>query len=219
MIWGAVLSAGRQAFQRYGATPQAEAQAVAAAQKLTERFRALNKNINCVEITELDRSSTKMQMATYFLLKGGFFGCCRRVAKYASAALTEIETSLAELVSEVPPQPVSCASLLARKLGASELHAVMASGFAGGIGLCGGGCGALGAAMWLFSLERSRAPERKAEFRNPKLEALVERFLKLTGYRFECSEIVGRTFSDAEDHAGYLRAGGCAELLEQLAAG
>jgi hypothetical protein len=38
--------------------------------------------------------------------------------------------------------------LIARKMGESDMHAVMASGFAGGIGLCGGACGALGAA-WI----------------------------------------------------------------------
>lgn len=35
---------------------------------------------------------------------------------------------------------------------------------------------------------------------------------------FECSEIVGRKFEDIDDHAGYLREGGCSELIEVLAA-
>ena len=38
-------------------------------------------------------------------------------------------------------------------MGESDIHAVMASGLAGGIGLCGGACGALGAAIWILGMK------------------------------------------------------------------
>ena len=60
--------------------------------------------------------------------------------------------SLAEKHGDAPPAPVSCAAVLAQKMGASDLHTVMAAGFAGGIGLSGGGCGALGAAIWITGM-------------------------------------------------------------------
>jgi len=217
MIWGATMAAGRQAYLRFGATPQAEAHAVMAAQRLVESFHTLNKNINCVEITDLDRSSSTLQMVTFFLLKGGFFGCCRRVARYASAALDEIESGMTE-ENKSPAQSASCAAMLARRMGASEMRAVMAAGFAGGIGLCGGGCGALATALWVIGLERCLEPGGKISYSDPQMKDLVERFLKSTGYTFECSEIVGRKFTDLEDHAAHLRNGGCAELLDVLAA-
>ena len=44
-----------------------------------------------------------------------------------------------------------------------------------------------------------------------------DRFLKCTDYEFECSEIVGRKFESIDDHAGYLRAGGCSEIIGVLA--
>lgn len=37
-------------------------------------------------------------------------------------------------------------------------------------------------------------------------------------FEFECSEIVGRRFENIGDHAGYLRDGGCSEIIEVLAA-
>ena len=218
MLWGATLAAGRQAYLRISPIPQAEARAVMTARRLVESFRALNSNINCVEITDLDKSSSPMQMVMYFLLKGGIIGCCRRAANYASAALGEIESGLAEQISEVPPQPVSCASMLARKMGVSDMHAVMVAGLAGGIGLCGGGCGALGAAIWIVGLRTCQQQAGKVNYKDPKLADKVEKFLKSTGYRFECSEIVGRRFNNLADHAAYLGEGGCAELVEVLAA-
>ncbi len=39
-----------------------------------------------------------------------------------------------------------------------------------------------------------------------------------TGSRFECADIVGRRFESIDDHAAFLRDGGCANLIELLAA-
>ena len=55
MIWGAALAAGAQAYRLFGPGPQAEIRAILAAQGLVESFRARNKNINCLEITDLDK--------------------------------------------------------------------------------------------------------------------------------------------------------------------
>ena len=38
-------------------------------------------------------------------------------------------------------------------------------------------------------------------------------------YEFECAGIVGRKFENIADHAGYLRDGGCAKIIEVLSAG
>ncbi|MCP4634747.1 MAG: C_GCAxxG_C_C family protein, partial [candidate division Zixibacteria bacterium] len=55
MIWGATLAAGAQAYRLFGPGPQAEAKAIIAAERLVESFRALNKHINCLEITDIDK--------------------------------------------------------------------------------------------------------------------------------------------------------------------
>jgi hypothetical protein len=218
MIWGATLAAGAQAYRLFGPGPQAETRAVIAAQRLVKSFRALNSHINCLEITEIDRSSTTMQMITYFLIKGGTIGCFRMAAKYAPAAFSEINTAFSEKNIEAPSPPVSCAAMLARKIGVSDMHATMAAGFAGGIGLCGGACGALGAAIWIMTMNSARERGGKAGFKNPEARELIDRFVKHTDFEFECSKIVGRKFDNVADHADYLRGGGCSEIIEALAA-
>ena len=217
MIWGATLAAGAQAYRLLGPGPQAETKAIIAAQRLVESFRARNNNINCLEITDLDKSSSTMQMIIYFLIKGGSIGCFRMAAKYAPAAFSEINSAFSEKQIEVPSAPVSCAAMLAQKMGVSDMHTVMAAGFAGGIGLCGGACGALGAAIWIIGMN-SKERDGKIDFKDPRALDAIDRFMKCTDFKFECSEIVGRRFENIGDHAGYLRGGGCSKIIEVLAA-
>ncbi|MEW6367717.1 MAG: C-GCAxxG-C-C family protein [Acidobacteriota bacterium] len=220
MIWGATLAAGARAYRLLGPGPQAEAAAVVTAQRLVESFRARNKHINCLEITELDKSSSTMQMIMFFLIKGGTIGCFRMAAGYAREAFSEISTALSEKRIEAPSPPVSCSAMLARKTGAADMHTVMAAGLAGGIGLSGGACGALGAAIWLLGLDCLHQGTddnvwKSSVFQSRAAET-IDRFLKCTDHTFECSEIVGRRFEDVEDHAGYLREGGCSKIVEVL---
>ena len=221
MIWGATLAAGSEAYRRHGSGPRAQTAAVMAAQRIVESFRSRNGHINCVEITNLDKSSSKMQMIVYFLIKGGTIGCFRRAGGYAPLAFDEITAAFAEEHADAPGPPVSCAALLAEKMGATEMHTVMAAGLAGGIGLCGGACGALGAAIWLMSIncleEDAGANLWNSKAFRPRVDEMIERFLKSADFNIECAEIVGRKFEDVGDHACYLREGGCLERIEELA--
>jgi hypothetical protein len=219
MIWGATLAAGAEAHRRLGEGPRAEALTVAAAARLVEAFRTQNGATDCFDITEIDDSSTKLEMMTYFLLKGGAVRCFAGAARYASAAKEAIDTALSAPPGDAPPAPVSCAALLARRMGASGLHAVMAAGFAGGIGLGGGGCGALAAAIWITGMKALRDGAVRLDFESPVALAVIDRFLVATGGQFECAAICGRRFADVEEHAAYLRGGGCAPLVEELASG
>ena len=217
MIWGATLAAGAQAYRLFGPGAQAETAAIIAARRLVESFRSLNNNINCLEITDIDKSSSTMQMITYFLIKGGTIGCFRMAARYAPVAFSEINTVLSEKHIEAPAPPVSCAAMLARKMGVSDMHTVMAAGFAGGIGLCGGACGALGAAIWIIEMNSSKEPDGRIGLKNPRTMDAIDRFIKCTDCKFECSEIAGRRFENVVDHAGYLRDGGCSKIFDVLA--
>lgn len=221
MIWGAALAAGARAYELHRSGDKAEAVAISAAQKLVESFRSQNQFINCEEITHLDKSSSNKDQMMYFIIKGGTIGCARMAAKFAPEALIDINEAFLEEITEAPSKPVSCAALLARKMGASEKHQVMAAGLAGGIGLCGGACGALGAAIWLMGV-KTREQNRDADLWKDekfatKFETLIEKFLENSDYEFECSHIVGRKFEDAADHAGYLKNGGCSKIIEVLA--
>jgi hypothetical protein len=218
MIWGATLAAGAQAYRLLGKGPQAETKALVAARRLVDCFRALNKNTDCFDITQIDTSSSTMQMITYFLIKGGTVGCARMAARYAPVAFDEIRAALSEEHIGAPPAPVSCSALLAQKMGASDMHTVMAAGFAGGIGLSGGACGALGAALWIIGLNSLKEGASKVAFKAPRALDAIERFLECTNYEFECSTIVGRRFDTIDDHARYVCDGGCSRIIEVLAA-
>jgi hypothetical protein len=212
-LWGAVLAAGAQAYRLYGPGPQAEAAAVIAAQKLVEAFRTRYKSINCSEVTQLDWKKPKAAEIMGFLLRGGPIRCFSMTADYARTALNEINATFSD-GHLTPTSPVSCAALLAKRMGATDMQAVMAAGLAGGIGLSGGACGALGAAIWISTLKSGRTV---VDLYPPEAMDTIDRFVECTGIKFDCSEIVGRQFSDVGDHASYLRDGGCSEVIKVLA--
>ena len=218
MIWGATLAAGAEAYRRFGPGPEAEVRAIMAGKRILESFQKQNKEINCSDITDLDINSSTMKMITYFLLKGGSIGCLRMSARYAPLALNEIETAFSEKSVDLPSSPVSCATVFAKKKGVSEEHATMVAGFAGGIGLNGGGCGVLGAALWFHTMSRIKDGDGKIEFKGEDDLALIERFLKSADYEIECADIIGRKFESVEDHASFIKEGGCAKIIEELAA-
>ena len=217
LVWGAALAAGAEAHRRYGTGPAAHTAALLAARRTVESFETRHGTVNCLEITDLDKDSSAWKMIRVFLLQGKTIGCLRMASWFAPLALEAIESSLDE-IDETPDPPVSCAAVVVREMGGSDLHEAMAAGLAGGIGLCGGACGALGAAIWMRGLNRGEEEgKQKLSFKHPADLATIERFLARTDYEFECAKIVGRTFEDVRDHAAYLRQGGCAELLEALA--
>ncbi len=190
-----------------------------AAQNLIDSFRPRTHNeINCLEITDLNlRGKMQISKILKFFIKGGPIGCLRLSVRYARAAFDDINTSLSQTPVEVLAPPVSCAALLAQKSGAADIHTVMVAGFAGGIGLSGGACGALAAAVWLNGIDNSGG---KVGYKvaNARAGEIINKFLKVSDFKFECSEIVGRKFESVADHAAYLRGGGCANLIEHLAA-
>lgn len=217
MLWGAALAAGAEAYRRFGAGPRAEAAAVVVTQCLVVAFRERARHVDCADITQVEWKASSKGQALKFIARGGPVGCFRLAADYAPLAFREIDAALAAPLADAPAPPVSCAALLAQQMGASDQHTVLAAGLAGGIGLCGGACGALGAAIWLTGI---RHPEvrGKLDYNNPVYTEIMDRFLAASDYEFECAAIVGREFESVEEHAEYLRNGGCARLVAALAA-
>jgi len=221
MLWGAALASGAQAYQLLGPGPQAETATIIATQKIVESFRARTKNeINCLEITEINLQGKNqiLPILKFFIKKGGPIACASLAVRYAPAAFGEIDTTLSEIHVEAPSPPVSCSAMLAQKMGVSDMHTVMVAGFAGGIGLSGGACGALGAAIWINEMI-SRNEEDGLKVSYSRASDTIDRFIKsdTVDFRFECSEIVGRRFENIDDHADYLHNGGCSEIIEILA--
>ncbi len=219
MLWGAALAAGAQAYRVYGSDSKAEAAAIIASQKAVESFRTRSRNeINCLEITEINlQGENQVLPILKFFVKGGPVGCLSMAACYAPLAYREIEAAFSEENFSVPSPPVSCTTMLVKKMGASTMHAVMAAGLAGGIGLSGGACGALGTAIWVHAMSRT---EEKVglDFSASWIDKIINRFLESSDYKFECSEIVGRKFESIHDHAEYICKGGCSNIIATLAA-
>ena len=218
MLWGTALAAGAEAYQRFGPGPQAETGAIMAAQRLVESFRVRHNHIDCLELTGVDWQNLSMQVMLKYFITGRVIRCFGMAGKYAPVAFDEINAALSEEHIEVPSPPVSCAAMLARKMGVSEMHAVMAAGFAGGIGLSGGACGALGAAIWIIAMNSRKEGASKMDFQNPRAMDAIDRFVECTDCEFECSKIVGRRFESIGDHAEYISNGGCSKIIEVLAA-
>jgi hypothetical protein len=219
MLWGAALAAGAQAYRIFGPGPHAETGAIIATQRLVEAFRAhTNDEINCLEITELNfRGKIQALPIIKFFLRGGPIICLRMSARYAKDAFSGINAVFSNEHIVADSSPVSCTAILAQKMGASDMHTVMAAGFAGGIGLSGGACGALGAAIWITNMNR---PGEVIGFNYSEtwVGNVIEQFLESADHAFECAEVVGRKFESIDDHADYLCAGGCSEVIEALAA-
>jgi hypothetical protein len=214
-LWGAAFAAGAQAHELFGPGPRAEAAAVLASQKLVAAMQRNFKEINCAELT--DTNWKKPSTVIKYFIKGGTLKCFGLVSKFSRLAFDEINTVLSgQDIPDLSP-PVSCASELIKKMGGSDLQATMAAGLAGGIGLSGSGCGALGAAIWLGAMDLLKEPKGKITFSDPRLRAIVDKYFKVADYELECAEVVGRKFEDALDHAAYIKDGGCSGIIEALA--
>lgn len=218
MIWGATLAAGAQAHRLFGKSSKAEILSILAAKRLVDSFRVYHNTTDCFDITRINRFSSTMQKVTHFLIKGGSIDCIHMAARYAPVAHREINAAFSADLIGAPPVLVSCSALLAQKMGASDMHTVMAAGLAGGIGLSGGACGALGAAIWLIGLNILKEGADKLDYFNlPRALDAIDSFTECTGHEFECSKIVGRQFENIDDHAEHLRTGGCSTIIEALA--
>ncbi len=102
-------------------------------------------------------------------------------------------------------------------MGGTDAEMVMASGFAGGLGLSGKGCGALSAAVWMNTLDRIRKNSYKFSFPDPVAEKILLSFYETTGYEMECHKITGKRFKTIADHTEFIKNGGCDTLIKVLA--
>lgn len=116
-----------------------------------------------------------------------------------------------------PRAPCSCASELIGRMGGDDNEKAIVAGLAGGLGLSGGGCGALAAAMWKNTLRRVRRGKYKYSLTDPQLEKIPDVFLSATRGEMECRRICDRTFDNLEEHSDFIQSGGCGELIKSLA--
>ena len=221
MLWGAALAVGAESYRRCNDRDQAIGLAIKATQNLTESFSKRTDTVNCWDITHCNLDSffgmTKFMIKT--TLKGMKNSTCFILAeKWAPEAIESAKEGLAHQQTELPKKSISCASEVARKMGASDEEMVAVAGFSGGLGLSGNGCGALSAAIWKNSLVWSRTHPGKSAWSNPNAKNTLKEFNEETDSEMLCHKICGRRFETIEDHSAFIKNGGCSKLINILSA-
>ncbi len=214
MLWGSSMAVGAEAFRRYDDLDKAIGITINATQHVMESFKKRTDTIECYDITDCDWSS-KMSMAKYFVT-GKFLSCFTLAEEWAPEAIDAAEEGLAKEWEDLPKECISCASKVAKMMGASDEEMVMVAGFAGGLGLSGNACGALSAAIWMKNLDRCRESE-KTSYKDPDADEYLEKFYATTDFEIQCDKITGKTFNNVEEHTSYIKNGGCDKLLNELA--
>jgi hypothetical protein len=215
MLWGCALAVGAESFRRNDDHGQAIAQAITATQQIMESFLNRAKSIECYDITSCDFTS-KSGMVKYFIT-GKPITCFKLADKWAPEAIQSAKEGLSHEQTDLPQIPLSCASEVAKKMGASDEEMVMVAGFAGGLGLSGNACGALSAAIWMNTLAKVRNKNYKYTLSDPDTEKIIEAFHEETGYEMECCKISGRCFKTIREHTEFIKNGGCEKLINVLA--
>ena len=222
MLWGTALALGTEAYRRHKDSPDmAIAAAVTATQHIVESFIKQTDTVNCREIIGFNLNSALGLFA--YMLKVTIQGmdnskCFNLAERWAPEAIQAGKEGLAEATKN-NVNCTSCASEVAKLMGASEEEQVMVAGFAGGLGLSGNACGALAAAIWMKTLAWCKEnPGKQVPFlKNPEAKKLLEAFREIAGPETQCHKICGRQFDSIADHTDYIQNGGCEKLLASLA--
>ncbi len=215
MLWGSALAVGAEAFRRSDDCGQAIGMAITTTQHLMESFSNTAKSVNCSDITSCDWSS-KFSMLKY-LISGRFISCFKLAEKWAPEAIQSAIEGLSRDKTDLPQLPISCASEVAKKMGASDEEMVMVAGFAGGLGLSGNACGALSAAIWMNTVAWCRKQTGKSGYSNPNAVNILITFYGSTDSAILCHKISGQCFKTIDDHTEFIKNGGCDKLIDLLA--
>ncbi len=215
MLWGASLALGAESFRRYNDQDKAIALAIKATQHIMESFINRTQSADCLDITNCNWSS-KSSIAKYFVT-GKVVSCFKLMERWAPEAVQAAYEGLSHDQTELPDQCISCASEVAKKMGATPEQMVMVAGFAGGLGLSGNACGALAAAIWMKTLTLIKEQPGKSFLTNPELNQIQEKFLSVTDFKFLCTEITGKQFMTLDEHTEFLKQGGCDNVINILA--
>ncbi|MBU0519595.1 C-GCAxxG-C-C family protein [bacterium] len=220
MLWGSTLAVGAESFRRHKKHDQALAMAITGSQHIVESFSRRAKSVNCRNIIGLDFSN-RYDIVEFALksLPGGYKNmiCMNLAEKWAPEAIQSAKEGLSDKQTDLPQLPASCASECAKKMGASDEEMVMVAGFAGGIGLSGNACGALGSAIWMNTLAWCRKNPGKSGYSNPNAKEILKAFFDATDHEILCHLICGQRFETIADHTEFIKNGGCDKLMDVLA--
>lgn len=222
MLWGSALAVGAESFRRNNDRSTAIASSVIATRHIMKSFNARAGSVICCDITGVNLKSKLgiARMMVKILFQGGMRNstCFRLADKWAPEAIQSATEGLSALPADIPRPCMNCASEVVRRKGGSNEEMVMVSGFAGGMGLAGFACGALGAAIWMDSLAWCREnPDKSAfEYGRKRSSMIMEVFNNTTSKEILCEKITGKSFASIRDHSDFIREGGCEKVISAL---
>ncbi len=219
MLWGSSLAVGAESLRRYTNRDQALAKTISATQHIMESFSKRAKSVNCGNIVVDLNNNFDIVKFILKSLPGGFTNilCMNLAEKWAPEAIRTARVQLSGKSADLPQIPISCASEVAGRMGASDEEMVMVAGFAGGMGLSGNACGALAAAIWINSLAWCKENPGKSGNANPHADEILKAFYAATDSGILCHKISGKRFNTIGDHTEFIRNGGCDNLINILA--
>jgi len=222
MLWGASLAIGAESYRRNNISDQAIASAITATQSILKSFSDRTKTVNCREFTHCDLTSRygMFKLGLKTILGGVVNSPCFNLAKkWAPEAIQAANEGLSQEQTETQSHPLSCASEVAKKMGASDEEMITVAGFAGGLGLSGNACGALSAALWLKILAWCRKNPGKTPpyIKNQDAKNLLNLFYSATDSEILCHKISGQKFKTINEHSEFVKNGGCEKLIKLLA--
>ena len=214
MLWGASLAVGAESYRRFNNQSVATGMAIKATQNVLDSFIQAANSPDCGEITNTDWK--RKYSILKFLVTGKMVTCFKLAGKWAPDAVQAANDGLSQSVADLPATSLSCASEVVKRMGGTDEEMVIVAGLAGGIGLSGNACGALGAAIWMNSLQRIKDGTFKSSLTDPESEKILNVFLEVSNYEMECNKICGKQFESVEEHTEYIKSGGCKKLIETL---
>ncbi|MBN2281031.1 MAG: C-GCAxxG-C-C family protein [Candidatus Marinimicrobia bacterium] len=220
MLWGGSLAIGTEAYRKYENKNMAIASAINVSKQLVDSFYKRTKTVNCKDISRVDWEN-KFQLIIYMLktiAQGFVFSpCFNLIVKWTPEAIQAANDGLNEHINFNQPC-ISCSTEVVKIMGGTEEESIMVAGFAGGIGLSGNACGALGAAIWYKMLEWTKNnPDKSASmFNNPDANKVLRTFYTQTDSEMLCHKICNRSFSTIDEHSDYIKSGGCSKIIEAL---
>lgn len=218
MLWGCSLAVGAESFRICSQVDKAIATTITSTQHIIKSFVNKTKSPDCLDITGCNfmKISGMLKLSLKIIFTGN--QCFKLAEEWAPDAIKSARESLKDNQQKCNKTPLSCASEVLKKMGASIEEQVMVAGFAGGLGLSGNACGALAAAVWIKMVEWCRKhPQKKPSyFNNEIIKDLFKTFYSVTDREILCSKICGRQFNNIDEHTEFVNNDGCDKIIKVL---
>jgi len=212
-LWGASAAVGAEAYRRHNELNIATDITVKTTKNLIESFEKRAETTECEDFigTKVNNNKDVLKL----MVSGKFFKCFKLADRWAPEAIKTAHEGLDAEYENLPSGCTSCASEVVKKMEGTDEQAAMVAGWAGGLGLSGSGCGALSAAVWMatYNYEKKNG---KAPYPCPDAEKVLQNFLEVSDYEFECKVITDKVFEDLNEHSRYLEEGGCKNIIEAI---